>query len=84
MGHLRVPNALTFKMRLRAKKPVLLKMHLTFIEIKNRFHINGFALRLALKGLGQLGNGMLQATRGARKPNLQVVITHARHVCSKH
>ena len=61
-----------------------MKMHLIFMEIKNRFHINGFALRHALKGLGQLGNGMLQATRGARKPNLQAVITHAQHICSKH
>ena len=59
------------------QKTVLVKMHLIFMEIKNRFHINGFALRLALKGLGKLGNGMLQATRGARKPNLQVVITQA-------
>ena len=25
----------------------------------------------------------LQATRGARKPNLQVTVTHARHVCSR-
>ena len=25
----------------------------------------------------------LQATRGARKPNLQVTINHARHVCSR-
>ena len=30
--------------------------------------------------LGQL----LRATRGARNPNLQVVITHASHVCSPH
>ena len=30
--------------------------------------------------LGQL----LRATRGARNPNLQVVITHASHVCSLH
>ena len=27
---------------------------------------------------------LLQATRGARNPNLQVVITHASHVCSQH
>ena len=26
----------------------------------------------------------LRATRGARNPNLQVVITHASHLCSKH
>ena len=26
----------------------------------------------------------LQATRRARNPNLQVVITHASHVCSQH
>ena len=26
----------------------------------------------------------LRATRGARNPNLQVVITHASHVCSQH
>ena len=26
----------------------------------------------------------LQATRGARNPNLQVVITHAPHVCRQH
>ena len=25
----------------------------------------------------------LQATKGARKPNLQVTVTHARHVCSR-
>ena len=30
--------------------------------------------------LGQL----MRATRGARNPNLQVVITHASHVCSQH
>ena len=27
---------------------------------------------------------LLRATRGARNPNLQVVITHASHVCSQH
>ena len=27
---------------------------------------------------------LLQATRGARNPNLQVVITHASHVCRQH
>ena len=27
---------------------------------------------------------LLQATRGARNSNLQVVITHAWHVCSQH
>ena len=27
---------------------------------------------------------LLQATRGARGPNLQVVITHASYVCSQH
>ena len=27
---------------------------------------------------------LLRATRGARNPNLQVVITHASHVCSHH
>ena len=27
---------------------------------------------------------LLQATRGARDPNLQVVITHASHVCNQH
>ena len=27
---------------------------------------------------------LLQATRGARNPNLQVVITHASHVCNQH
>ena len=26
----------------------------------------------------------MRATRGARNPNLQVVITHASHVCSQH
>ena len=28
--------------------------------------------------------GLLRATRGAHNPNLQVVITHASHVCSQH
>ena len=28
--------------------------------------------------------GLFLATRGARNPNLQVVITHALHVCSQH
>ena len=27
---------------------------------------------------------LLRATRGARNPNLQVVITHASHVCSQY
>ena len=27
---------------------------------------------------------LLRETRGARNPNLQVVITHASHVCSQH
>ena len=27
---------------------------------------------------------LLRATRGARNPNLQVVITHVSHVCSQH
>ena len=27
---------------------------------------------------------LLQATRGARNPNFQVVITHTVHVCSQH
>ena len=27
---------------------------------------------------------LLRATRGARNPNLQVVITHASYVCSQH
>jgi len=26
----------------------------------------------------------LRATRGARNPNVQVVVTHASHVCSQH
>ena len=37
--------------------------------------------------LGQIcthGEVLLQATRGARNPNLQVVIMHASHVCSQH
>ena len=34
----------------------------------------GNALRISLK--------LLRATRGARIPNLQVVVTHASHVCS--
>ena len=37
-------------------------------------------------GLGRSGYDitLLRATRGARNPNLQVVITHASHVCSQH
>ena len=30
------------------------------------------------------GTAYLWATRGARNPNLQDVITHALHVCSQH
>ena len=31
-----------------------------------------------------IGLSCLRATRGARNPNLQVVVTHASHVCSQH
>ena len=34
--------------------------------------------------LGLFLECLLQATSGARNPNLQVVITHASHVCSLH
>ena len=30
-----------------------------------------------------IGEKLLRATRGARSPNIQVVITHASHVCSQ-
>ena len=33
---------------------------------------------------GQLGFYLLQVTRGAHSPNLQVVITHASNVYSQH
>ena len=36
------------------------------------------------RGLRCLSNKLLRATRGAHNPNLQVVITHASHVCSQH
>ena len=39
MGHFRVPKCKTF----------LVKMRFIFMRIKNLFHINGFALSLALK-----------------------------------
>ena len=75
IGHLRVTNTL-FQNEATCKT-FLAKMHLTYMGIKNSFHINDFALRLALKA-------RLWPTRGACKPNLQVAITHAQHVCSKH
>ena len=51
-----------------------------------------FALALANLGIRQFDKcdpafypkALLRATRGARNPNLQVVITHASHVCSQH
>ena len=36
------------------------------------------------KGPDKLLQVTKRATRGARNPNLQVVITHASHVCSQH
>ena len=43
-----------------------------------------FSLSLAEGDVGEiiLYSTLLQATRGARNPNVQVVITHALHVCS--
>ena len=45
-----------------------------------------FSLSLAEGDVGEiiLYGTLLQATRGARNPNLQVVITHASHVCNQH
>ena len=40
---------------------------------------------LAFVDLSHVRNAeLLRTTRGARNPNLQVVITHASHVCSLH
>ena len=43
-----------------------------------------FPLSLAEGDVGEiiLYSTLLQATRGARNPNVQVVITYALHVCS--
>ena len=48
MGLFRVRKTVIFRTRLRAK-PFLVKMSYICMRIKEHFHINGFALSLALK-----------------------------------
>ena len=57
ISHFRVPKALTSKTRLSANT-IFVQMRFFFLhENKNRFHINGFALSLALKQrLGKFRN----------------------------
>ena len=56
ISHFRVPKALTFKTRLSANT-IFVQMRFFLHENKNRFHINGFALSLALKQrLGKFRN----------------------------
>ena len=60
LSHFQVPNTLTFKTSLSAK-PFLRKwdLHVFAWEYKNHFHINGFALSLALKQRLDWGNSDL-------------------------
>lgn len=65
IGHFRVPNTFSFKARL-STKPFLRKwVSIICMRIKKKcFHINEFALRLALKQWlqGLLGNGLVLYT----------------------
>ena len=59
-----------------------------FFLIKSEIHLLGYELSpsLAEGDVGEiiLYSTLLRVKRGARNPNLQVVITHASRVCNQH
>ena len=83
IGHYWVPPGL--RTRLSAQH-LIWKWFFILMQIKLIFTWKGSALGLTLKvRVLELGSGLLRTTRRSPQSlNLQVVITHASHVCSQH
>ena len=55
-----------------------------FTTLLSFVNISNVDKQFLLCHLNRKKKDLLRATRGARNPNLQVVITHTSHVCSQH
>ena len=84
IGHFQVPPGLCIKTRLSAQH-LIWKWIFILMQIKLIFTWKGCALGLTLKvRVLELGSGLADDKRSPQSLNLQVVITHASHVCSQH